>query len=157
MSNEDYLPGLEAVLAIDPGLTTGWAVISEGAIVGTGVFEIHELEAGIDTLVRGMHRAGYSLTAVIEEMPRAGRMSQLSARLEEARQILHKILNDTYLLVIYYVTPGAWKPSRIGRKTEVPETFGGKPVTIHQKDAIRMGCYFIEKGRLVTDEPTGRV
>ena len=145
MTSEDYLPGLEAVLSIDPGITTGWAVISEGAIVGTGIFHVDDLESGLDTLVRGMHRAGYSLTVVIEEMPRGGRMSQLSARLEQIRQTLGKVLADTFELVIYYVTPGAWKPSRVGRQFKMPQEFGGKPLVIHQKDAIRMGYYFIDK------------
>lgn len=146
MTQEDYLPGIPAVLSLDPGIDTGWALLAaDAAILGTGVLHVDDLQVGLDTIVRGMHRAGYALQVVVEAMPRAGGMGELSARLEEIRHIITIVIEEEFERPIVYIAPGQWKPSRVARTAHLPETFGGKPLKIHQQDAIKVAMYYITK------------
>lgn len=134
-----------AVLAIDPGIGTGWAIVAEGAILGTGVLTPEEVETHLDAIIRGMHRAGYSLIVVVERMPAIGKLGSLAGRLNQVLFSIRKVVEQTFELTIHEVAPGEWKPSRVSRKTRVPLTFGGKKLVTHQRDAIRMALYFVEK------------
>jgi hypothetical protein len=131
-----------AWLAIDPGITTGWALLSDtGEVMGTSVWGTAELRKSLDLVVRLAHTSGYSLTVVIERMPSTGKMGALGQKLEAVRRDIASIVEETYELRTMYIMPGEWKPSRIARTAEVPRKFDGSPLMTHQKDAIRMGRY----------------
>jgi len=142
-----------AWLAIDPGLTTGWALLGDnGALLGTSVWGTSELKLSLDILVRQCHVTGYDVTVVIEQMPYVGNASALAKKLDAVRRDIMSIVKDTYELKIVMVTPGEWKPSRVARTTQCPSWWNKTRVMVHQKDAIRMGRYVISIGATYSEK-----
>lgn len=133
-------------LCLDPGITTGWALLADdGEVKGTSVWGTDELGSTLDLLIRANHLAGYSLTVVQELMPSTGKMGALGQKLERVRQQIALVVEETYELPVVRVAPGEWKPSRIAKTTRVPGRFNGAPLMVHQKDAIKMGRYVIDR------------
>ena len=135
-----------AWLCLDPGITTGWAVLDdEGSIMATSVWGTGELKTSLDLLIRQAFTSAYTLDAVIEKMPNTGRMGLLGQKLEKVRREIMDIIETTYEIPVTMVLPGTWKPSRVARITKVPGRFMKTPLMTHQRDAIRMGRYVIDQ------------
>lgn len=133
-----------AWLALDPGLTTGWALVEDdGSNAGCGNLDHADLRRQLDTLIRSSHASGFWLTVVIEDQPRVGQMSALGKQLRDVWQTIGAVTVETYELPIRVVTPGVWKPSREARLAKIPRKWNGKTLTPHQRDAIRMGLFAI--------------
>src|SRR5690606_33205211 len=115
-------------------------------ILGTSVWGTAELATSLDLLIRTVFTAGMRLTVVMEEMP-PGAFGELARKLERVRREILEIVQLTYEIPVIHVTPGEWKPSRVARTTKVPWKFNDSPVMIHQKDAVRMGRYVIDRER----------
>lgn len=134
-----------AYLCLDPGITTGWALLAaDGSIMGTSVWGTGELAKSLDLVIRQAFTAGYKLTVVIERMPNTGKMGVLGQKLENVRHIITNAL-ETYELHYKLVAPGEWKPSRVAKTTVIPKRFKDTPIVIHQRDAIKMGRYIIDR------------
>lgn len=135
-------------LCLDPGITTGMALLDDqGELRATTVWGTHEVKRSLDALVRGLHLTGYDIECVVEKMP-PGSYGQLAVKLEAVRSDIREVLVETYELPVTHVAPGEWKPSRIAKTTKVKGwRFGGTPMMTHQKDALRMGRYLIDKRR----------
>jgi hypothetical protein len=134
-----------AWICLDPGITTGWAVLNEkGEVMATSVWGTAEVKDTLDLLVRQVFSAGFTLNAVIERMP-PGRFGELGKKLEAVRRDIAHIIDETYAIPTVYVLPGEWKPSRVAKTTKVPGQWKGTPLMVHQKDAIRMGRYVIDR------------
>lgn len=138
-----------AVLSIDPGITTGWALIDpvRDEIIGTSVWGTGELKESLDALIRMCHTAGMTLEAVIEKMPNTGKMGSLGQKLEAVRRDIYGLIEDVYEIPVTVVAPSEWKPSRVARlgKAKLPTKFNGSPLTPHQRDATLMGRYVIDR------------
>ena len=138
-----------AVLAIDPGITTGWALIDpvRDEILGTSVWGTAELKETLDLLIRKCFTAGMSLEAVIEKMPSVGKTGPLAMKLEAIRREIYGLVQDVYDIPVTVVAPSEWKPSRVARtgKAKLPKKFNGSPLMPHQRDAILMGRYVIDR------------
>lgn len=133
-------------LSLDPGITTGWALLDpEGKIAGTSVWGTHEIEVSLDQIIRRVFSSGHELTVVIEQMPSVGGLGQLAAKLEHVRRTILKVVVDNYELKPVYVPPGVWKTSRVANTMKVPYQFQDTPLLVHQRDAIRMGRYAMDK------------
>ncbi len=133
----------QAWLGLDPGVTTGWVVLGEDArIIATGTADVAALRKTIDHLIRGLHRTGYCVEVVIEEMPRAGGLGPLARTLDDVWREIYEVVDATYELHYVLVSPSRWKPSRVARLTEVPSG-----ITVHQADALRMTRYEISRRR----------
>lgn len=136
-----------AWLCIDPGITTGWAVLDDdGKVVATSVWGTEELAMSLDLLVRALFTHGFTVTCVIERMPQIGGMGLLGQKLESVRRKITGVVVDTYELAVVSIPPGEWKTSRVAKTREIPWHFAGTKMMEHQKDAIRMGWYAQEKG-----------
>ena len=133
-------------LCLDPGITTGMALLdADRELRGSTVWGTHEVKESLDATIRALHISGYSITVVIEKMP-PGSYGQLAAKLEKVRQDIAMVVEETYELPVAYVAPGEWKPSRVAKTVSVKGwRFGGTPMMTHQKDAFRMGSYYIDK------------
>ena len=131
-------------LGIDPGVTTGWAMIEDnGHVLGSGNLVEDELRRGLDTLIRFAHNEGHVITAVVERVPRSG-VGRLSQRLGFVNGVVRELVRETYELETHEVMPGEWKPSRVARTT----TFYDQPKagrTAHERDAIRMTLYTMDR------------
>jgi hypothetical protein len=126
-----------AWLGVDPGITTGWVILhDDGRLIGSGTFEPEVLAASLDHLVRELHRGGYCIEVVVEQMPRTGGVGALARALDSVWQSLYGVIDSTYELPYVLVSPSRWKPSRVARLTEIPGGF-----TVHQADALRMTRY----------------
>lgn len=138
-----------AYLALDPGITTGWALLDPNSdeILGSSVWGTGELKDTLDLLVRKCFTAGMRLTAVVEKMPNTGKMGPLGQKLEEVRRDIYGTITDVYEIPVRVVAPSEWKPSRVARlgKPKLPKKFNGSPLTPHQRDAILMGRYVIDR------------
>lgn len=130
----------EAVIGIDPGITTGWAVIEDGEEKGSGNLGVDEVKPILDTLVRALHRDGMKLSVVVERMPASGGMSERARQLERVRADIREVI-DTYELPTVEIAPGEWKTSRVARTTALKR---GR-YSPHQRDAIRMALYHADK------------
>lgn len=130
-------------LGVDPGITTGVAFVREddGEVIGTANLKPEELEAKLDDTIRRFHRAGYTIRCVVENMPRVGRMSPMSGRLERVRSAILDTLQSTYSLDVFRVAPGEWKTSRVARTTKLKRG----QYTPHVRDAIRMALYAMSR------------
>jgi predicted RNase H-like nuclease (RuvC/YqgF family) len=133
-------------LGIDPGVTTGWALVAHdtGKVLGSGNFSEDDIFAGLDTLVRSMHRGGYVLSVVVERMPATGGMGSLADRLDYVKRAVRMVVAETYDLPVTTIPPGEWKPSRVARTTKFTKT-PKRGRTPHERDAIRMALYAIDK------------
>ncbi len=128
-----------AWLGIDPGVTTGWALVDDsGALQASGNLPEEHLRTSLDDLVRHLHRGGLRLDAVVENMPRVGGMGPLATRLEEVRRAITDVLEEIYEIPTQRVAPGEWKTSRVARGTKF---LRGKKMTPHERDAARMAMY----------------
>ena len=128
-----------AWMGIDPGITTGVAFVrdEDGEVIGSANLKPDSLAEKLDETIRRFHRAGYTLTCVVEIMPRYGKMSPLSAALESVRSVILEVVEGTYSLDVFRVTPGEWKPSRVARTTALRRGH----YSPHERDAIRMALY----------------
>lgn len=135
----------KAWLGVDPGITTGWCLIDEHwKVVGTGNIPPIAVADSLDTIIRGAHRQGYALSGVIERVPNVGGNSPLSVELDDVIRQVYNVLVEVYDLPTTMPLPGEWKTSRIA-KTIKPSTLWDGKLTQHQKDAILMTIYAIDK------------
>lgn len=131
------------VLAIDPGVTTGWAVLNEnGMVMDTGNLLPEDVEEGIRGTIDAWHKRGYSICGVVERFPLTSQGS-LGTQLREVVLTIDAILVGAGIKH-EEVTPGVWKTSSV---PESPKEWAGRKLTPHQRDAIRMGRYVIRRGR----------
>jgi phenylpyruvate tautomerase PptA (4-oxalocrotonate tautomerase family) len=117
----------------------------EGELRATTVWGTEEVKRTLDTMIRALHLTGYNVEVVIEKMP-PGSYGQLGAKLEAVRKDIMLVVSETYEMPVTMIAPGEWKPSRIAKTTTVKGwRFGGTPMMTHQRDAVRMGRYAIDK------------
>lgn len=129
------------VLSLDPGVTTGWALVRvrDRAILATGTSDAEDLGEMLDETVRSVHREGYRLLAVVESPP-TGR-TYLGDDLDVVQRTVAHWLQGVFGLVPTYITPGEWKPSRVARRDS-----SRSGISAHERDAIRMALYYIDRG-----------
>jgi hypothetical protein len=138
------------VLALDPGLTTGIALVrvSDRKVVGTTTADAEDLGEKLDQTVRSIHRDGYRVLAVVEQEPH-GRTYQ-GDDLDVVRRTIAHWLQGVFGLVPTFIEPGQWKPSRVARAAKFPalrSTSTGRPyrMSTHERDAVRMALYHIDR------------
>ncbi len=133
-------------LCLDPGITTGMAILdSKGDLRASTVWGTHEVKETLDVLIRSLHLTGYAITVVIEKMP-PGSYGQLTSKLEAVRKDIEYVVVETYDLPVVYIPPSEWKPSREAKTAAIKAwRFNGSPMMTQQKDAFRMGRYYINK------------
>lgn len=138
----------DVIFALDPGVTTGWAIIrrSDKVVLGMGDLDSEEVGCGVDLLVRSMHRLGYRVVPVVESMPEVGGVQgDLGVQLKFVRRTIDHWLEDVFELSVTYVLPGAWKTSRAAATVAPPENWNGLGLSHHMKDAFLMATYVARK------------
>jgi len=120
-----------AVLAIDPGWTTGWAYMAPWDGVFTGTFGGDGVEYEAET--RKLIKRFAPDQIVIERMPREmdQRTGAITALIENAVVAYGKGHSR--------IAPGEWKP--VTNKHALPFEME----TQHEKDAFRMGMFYLYK------------
>lgn len=127
------------VLALDPGVTTGWAVLGhDGAILESGNWIPEDVGSGIDGILKQRTRQGHEVIVGVETFPLfpAG---TLAMTLRAVVATIESVLTR-YRIIPERVSPGVWKTSSI---EESPRFFGDKKLTPHERDAIRLGRFVI--------------
>lgn len=123
------------ILSIDPGVTTGWAVLTgDGAVVESGNLKPEDVADGLAAIL--MRRA---IQAVVVEKFPVGASGGLSDTLRDVVLLIDAVLLGARLRP-ERVTPGVWKTS-----SEPKVTAPG--LTQHERDAIRMGRWFLRRSR----------
>lgn len=138
----------DVILAIDPGQTTGWAIIRrrDKAVLGMGDLSSEDVGCGIDLLVRSMHRLGYSISVVVEQMPTPnGVAGSLAIELEFVRRTIDHWVSEVFELPVTYVLPGVWKTSAVAKTVTPPAEWNHHSCSQHMKDAFLMGTFFARK------------
>jgi len=118
------------IIAIDPGGQTGIATFH-----GKSHELIHTMSVDLDDLERilkSLEPIDLNDIFVVETPP----PDHSSKNLESAIRTIVAVLERVNL--INWVMPGHWKPSPQGRLTHLDFP------TEHEKDAVRMGMYFIQ-------------
>lgn len=120
------------LLTFDPGITTGWALLSDtGELVDCGVLTLEGAQAPDQV------EKTYDITTVIiEDVP-------IPTNSEMNRQLL----DLTVLLKVRYpnavlVRPGVWKTTP-ARFASLPEEWNERKLTTHEKDAIHIGLWYV--------------
>jgi hypothetical protein len=131
------------VLAFDPGVTTGWAVLApDGRILGTGnIVSTQNLREELKDVVRNAYLARHTVPEVIVEVFPLSPTGELAGVLREV------VVTLAHVLVSYHIrpeqiTPGVWKTSSV-RQSE--KEWNGQTLTQHQRDAIRMARYHLRR------------
>lgn len=131
------------VLAVDPGITTGWALLTEeGHVFKTGTIAQGSIFAHLEEIIRSLHHQKQTVEMAIEQLPPSP--GALGLALQE---IVEKVdlAWQTYDLRTRKFTPGEWKTSAVGLSGIPP---GLPRITQHEKDAIRIGRYYLSRRRL---------
>lgn len=133
----------DAWIGLDPGVTTGWALIDHnGSLIGSGSFSEETLRDGLDEMIRGCHRARRELRVAIEKMP-PGAAGRLSDRLTAVRETIREVIEEVYDLPVFRATPGEWKNSRVAKIVRWPESFESD----HARDAATLALYVKDRER----------
>jgi hypothetical protein len=138
----------DVILALDPGQTTGWALVRrrDKAVLGMGDLSALDVGCGIDLLIRSMHRLGYSLSVVVEQMPTPnGVGGSLAIELEFVRRSIDHWCADVFELPVTYVLPGVWKTSAVAKTVTPPAEWNCRSCSQHMKDAYLMATFFARK------------
>lgn len=138
------------MLAIDPGVTTGWSLLRarDRAVLGMGDLSPEELGCALDLLIRTMHRLGYRVEVAVEDVPRVnGVRGSLAVELEFVNRTVDHWVSEVFELRVAYVLPGTWKTSRAAMTAVSPPEWNGKPTSRHMKDAYGLATYrLVETG-----------
>jgi hypothetical protein len=149
------------VLAVDPGITTGWALVSDkGTIIGVGDLSEMDLGDALDALIRLTHSHNQHVEAIVERIPHTGGNGQLSLRLEIVRRTVERVL-ETYEVRTTHVLPASWKTSRTARTFKLPQGYedywhGAPELSPHMRDAIVMAFYYLRPGPMLRAAKKGR-
>lgn len=136
------------ILSLDPGVTTGWAIVrkKDGALLGMGNFDQYELGSGLDLLIRMMHREGHEVRVVVEEVPQVGGVrGELAQQLAFVAQTIHHWVEEVYELEAEYILPGTWKPAPSTKLVHPPSDWRGMALSQHMKDAFGLAQYWMNK------------
>lgn len=136
-------------LGIDPGITTGWAIVSDQdrSVLGCGNAQPDQVEEVLDTVIRAMHQQERVVHVVMEKLPKVGGNSPHAARLDVVSRAIYGVVIDCFDLPVTTVQPGTWKTSRVARTTDPRELWKDR-MTQHQKDAVLMALWGIDnRGR----------
>lgn len=122
------------ILSIDPGITTGYALIEDGTLKESGNILYEDLEDSI----LAFYRDQQDLAVVIEETP-TPTMSRLDKSLKEVVGWMYQSFPSAV-----WISPGVWKQNRSIINLSIPilSPEFGTP-SPHQKDAYRLGMYFL--------------
>ena len=134
------------MFALDPGVTTGWAILKRDlSVIGMGDLAPEELGSALDLLVRSMHRLDKMIIPVVEDVPNTrGMKSSLTRTLEFVNRTIDHWLVDVFELPVIYVPPSRWKTSRvvvIQKKKKIVQRWNGMKTSQHMKDAYMLACY----------------
>jgi hypothetical protein len=124
------------ILALDPGLTTGWALIDD-SFVQTGIISAPTKPLSYaPTLSSHVHNSLASLKA--KYLPKMVVIERMPMRLTPQ---LRKIVEDcaTVFPTHHLIAPGEWKV--FAKLLKLPFS----PSTQHERDAYRMGRYYLWK------------
>lgn len=126
-----------SILSIDPGICTGWALLDdEWEPLETGTCQPDGLEEALHPDSLHLNRFQIEAT-VIEETP-------IPSFSEMNRQLLDVMTNlRSWYPDAIFVRPGVWKNSP-AYYISLSNT-----LTIHEKDAVRLGLYFLSTREVV--------
>ena len=124
------------LLSLDPGVTTGWAVLGRYDIYDCG----NLLDEDLRVSLIGVIEKWAPSEAVVELFPLSAQ-GQLATTLRHVVYTIEELLLDYGIPTTGYA-PGQWKTSSAPKS---PDTWDGTRTTTHQRDAIRMGKYHLSR------------
>lgn len=122
------------ILALDPGISTGYALLSpEGDLLECGTLQPEDLPESL--LVKFIGDPG--VTVIIEDtpIPTQGKMNQ---RLQSVKTWVESSFPSAIK-----VLPGVWKTNLSIANYPLPQKWRQEELTPHQKDAFRLGIWYI--------------
>lgn len=127
---------------------------ARGNLMAATTWKPDAVRQSLDVLIRTLHVGGYTTHAVVERVPRTEKASPTGVVLGKVSGDIMQLLEETYEIPLVTILPGEWKPSRVARVTKLPPTWQEKVFTQHEKDAILMGRYVLDK---IHRKPRARV
>jgi len=122
---------MKRVLALDPGITTGYAVLSfDGEILDVGELQPNEVKA-LKSYV------GNSNLEVVIEFTPVPTMSKMNLKLRDVVAKLRLMFPQHH-----EIKPGQWKQTPVYRHN-VPNEWHGKLLSYHMRDAVRIAVYYL--------------
>lgn len=121
------------LLALDPGVLTGVALLEDGKLVYSDALELEDLRRFLE----GIRQIDY---IVVERTP-IPTLSALNRHLLDVTQTIRSILK-----VSREVPPGVWKNSFYG-KTQIDRKFN----TPHQEDAYRLALFSLDSLEVIPE------
>ena len=122
------------ILSLDPGITTGYAILEpNGDLVESGNLCQEDLD---DSILVALS-SDTNISVVIEDIPIPTR-SPMNRQLAEIVSWL-----DYHFPKARKVSPGVWKTNLPVANLPIPRKWENSGMTTHQKDAYRMGVWFM--------------
>ena len=118
------------VLAIDPGVQTGFVLLREdGLVEATGTLSIEDLPSSV--LTKYASRSDINVVVEKSPMPRLGKLG-------DQLRLCHAFVQQHFPEATL-IPPGVWKQMTPVRKID----FGKVSTTRHQKDALHLALYHL--------------
>ncbi len=120
------------LLCLDPGITTGWAAIA--LVDGKETFSTGNIKLDdLSVVLHDFKQFSPPDVVIIEHLP-----EKLDAAMRRVDRIVHEVFTE-----FIEIMPGTWKPVT-GRKPIPPRQTSPYFYTPHERDAYRMGRYYID-------------
>ena len=134
---------IKRILAIDPGITTGYCIMStDGTIIESGNLDIDDLleeETVLDDYAVYSTLTMPTTLVVIEEIP-----TFANSELGRSLRAVIEHLTRMYPMA-NWIRPTEWKSIGPISNYPVPKTWTLRMKTPHQKDAFRIGTYYLTR------------
>ena len=144
---------IEQFLAIDPGITTGYALLDRtGELLQSGNLDMGDLIAGDTCIEEYSHynKPEKVTLVIIEEIPKFAN-SQLGRDLREIIEYLSRLFPNAT-----WIRPTDWKSIGPVANHPLPPKWADEPYTTHEKDAFRIGVYYITRRGVINGESNGK-
>jgi hypothetical protein len=116
------------VLSIDPGITTGWALIDGPSVTATGTCTTDQMSTTVEVWLK------LDPHVVVIEFVLSVTSSKLNQELTKIADVLRRLFPRAS-----YVRPGQWKPVMEHVALDV------KGISKHERDAIKMGFWWLRR------------
>lgn len=120
------------LLALDPGITTGYAFFEDGTLQETGNLAPEDLSSSI--LLKYAAYDPMTIRVIVENVP-IPTMSEMNRTLLGVVSCIRTLFPHAT-----WIRPTIWKQGPAASMS-VPTTWDDQPLTSHQRDAIRIGYY----------------
>ena len=137
------------IVGIDPGITTGLALVSDNGtnawVVNSASLLASDLLLGLNDEILSAFLSRPATIVAIEDTP-VPTTSEMNKTLSAVIRYLIKKIVESGIGTVTYIPPGVWKnsPEGVAKRSELFSQW--HPNTRHEEDAARIATYAYRRG-----------